>query len=260
MSETRQDTDWSEYDAREAEWAYSPRDEALQPIRYQDGLDAAFVRDWLGGATEADVHDLAGVPVGARVSVSGAGRALLAIAAVGQAKMIGRGGTELLVRYQTLVHVPLSARSGGWAAQVVKFHYCTSDPPRSGFGTDAVVRMVAACEKLGLEFIEAILAGDGQDETDESSGYYAWAASGFDSDLASWEDCRDRPLPEDLRCLANGEPVESLLDLFAVPGGPAWWKENGSTIVGRFDVKSDSDSRNRLQEARCKLAEERGGP
>ncbi len=250
--------DGSEYDAQKILWAYSPRDETQQPIRYLDGLDDPFVRDWLGGdATEAELHGLAGVPCGARVTVSGAGRACLAIAAIGQCEIINREGVETVARYQSLENVPLSARSGGKAAQVLKFHYCTSEPPRSGFGTDAIVRMVAACEKLGLESIEALLAGDGRDQTDNSSGYYAWAALGFDAELESWEDYQDRPLPDELKRMPGGKPVDSLQGLFRMPGGPLWWRQNGSTIGGVFRFANGSASRQQLQGALVKLAKER---
>lgn len=260
VNEPGQPTDWGEYDAREAVWPYSARDETQQPVRYLDGLDAPFVRDWLGGdATEADLHNLAGVPLGARVTVSGAGKAMLAVAALGQLKMISRSGQEALVRYQCLVNVPLSARSGGRAPQVLKFHYCTSQPGKSGFGTDAVVRMVSACERLGLGEIHAILAGDGRDEGENSTGYYAWAALGFDAELEAWVDYRDRPLPEGLRVTPDGEPVETLQALFRTEGGGAWWGEHGSTVLGVFEVKGGSRSRLRLQFAIDKLAAERRG-
>lgn len=258
VSEQEHATDWTEYDAQEAEWTYSPRDEAQQPVRYLGGLDAPFVRDWLGGdATEADLHDLAGVPLGARVTVSGAAKGMLAIAAVGQAKVVNRKGVEVVVRYQTLVHAPLSARSGGKAPQVLQFHYCTGTPPKTGFGTDAVVRMVSACEKLGLEAIKAILAGDGRDETEGSSGYYAWVTLGCDATLTRWEDYPERPPPEEFRVTPAGEPANTLLHLFHLQGGPAWWRQNGSTILGEFDVTHGSDSRKQLQSAIDKLAQER---
>jgi hypothetical protein len=81
--------DWAQYDLHEPTWSFSPKDELQQPIRYLSGLDVPFVRDWLGGeATEEDLHLLAGVPPGARITVSGAGRARLAIAALGQTKII----------------------------------------------------------------------------------------------------------------------------------------------------------------------------
>jgi hypothetical protein len=224
-------------------------------------LDAPFVRDWLGGdATEEDLHLLAGVPLGARITVSGAGRARLAIAALGQTNIINREGTSVLVRYQSLVHVPLSARSGGIAAQVLQFQYCTSEPGRTGLGTDAVIRMVSACEKLGLEFIKATLAGDGLDPTEKSTGYYAWAVLGFDAQLTNWEDRAVRPLPQELQVLPDGEPVVGLLDLFGVEGGSLWWQRNGSTILGTFDVENDSKSRRQLHKAVEKLKKERGIP
>lgn len=250
----------AEYDAQEVTWEYSQRDETYQPIRYQGDLDDAFVREWLGNeATDADIHALVGVPRGARVTVSAvAEKSCLAIAAVGQAKVVNREGKEVIVRYQSLVHVPLSVRSGGTAAQVLKFHYCTSEPGRTGFGTDAICRMVGVCKRIGLQTIEGLLAGDGRDEDDKSTGYYVWPAQGFDALLETWEDLATRPLPEGLQKMPDDEPVETLQDLFDVSGGPEWWRENGSTIAGIFQVDEGSPSRIQLEQAAAKLARERG--
>jgi hypothetical protein len=83
--------------------------------------------------------------------------------------------------------------------------------------------MVSACEKLGLDVIQATLAGDGRDPTETSTGYYAWAILGFGAPLADWEDRASRPLPQELQVLPSGEPVTRLLDLFDVDGGSLWW-------------------------------------
>src|ERR1700677_1744100 len=74
--------------------------------------------------------------------------------------------------------VPLSARAGGKKPQMEKFFYCASEPGRTRFGTDMVVRMVSICERLGYEHIKGLLVGDGHDETENATEYYVWVSQG----------------------------------------------------------------------------------
>jgi hypothetical protein len=71
-----------------------------------------------------------------------------------------------------------------------------------------------------------------------ANGFYTWARFGYDTPLA---DLADEGL--DLDKLHEAFPgVETLQDLMIQPGGPEYWRANGVSFRGTFDLKEGSIS------------------
>ncbi|HUW55585.1 MAG TPA: hypothetical protein VMZ92_03045 [Planctomycetota bacterium] len=96
-----------------------------------------------------------------------------------------------------------------------------------GIGTAVLATQVETASRLGFKEIRVIAAG-GPSRRGSTNGYYTWALLGFESE-------RRRPGPD------NGRP-ESVQTIMRRPGGPAWWKENGESFFGRFDLSPGSTS------------------
>jgi hypothetical protein len=104
------------------------------------------------------------------------------------------------------------------------------DEAPSGVGTPVLTHQVREAQAQGFRDILAEAAG-GPGST--LNGYYTWARLGFDGFIPR----QIRP-----RLPASWRNAVFVLDLIEQPGGPAWWKANGRTYEGTFDVRASSRS------------------
>jgi GNAT superfamily N-acetyltransferase len=74
------------------------------------------------------------------------------------------------------------------------------------------------------------------------TGYKVWPKYGYDAPISQVLKSAGRALPEEF------SRAKTILDLFATPGGPEWWAENGNSIPLTFDNRPRSRSREVLLE------------
>jgi len=106
-----------------------------------------------------------------------------------------------------------------------------------GKGSDIFINQVEQFKKLGFEKMKTIAC-----RTDGSqNGYYTWARLGYDIDKKSMS------YNEFLSIIKNSDNKEigkckSLLELMSFKEGREFWKKNGFTFAGVFDLKDGSNS------------------
>jgi hypothetical protein len=104
------------------------------------------------------------------------------------------------------------------------------DDAPDGIGTRLLAHQVRAARTLGVAYIATDAEGS---PTGTLNGYYTWARLGFNGDVPA--------------AVARGLPVAfrdviDVLDLVDRPGGAAWWKANGRSFFGVFDLADGSRS------------------
>lgn len=106
-----------------------------------------------------------------------------------------------------------------------------------GIGTQIFSKQVEEASKLGFNRIEVRAVRD-----EDFNGYYTWARLGVDTPVNN--------LRPQVRSQVEKEfPDASYLsDIMSSDRGRSWWKENGSTFDGHFDLSSSSTSKKVLQE------------
>ncbi len=105
---------------------------------------------------------------------------------------------------------------------------------KPSIGVRSFSREVIGAQKLGITKIKTYAAGD-PTET-RYNGYYTWPRLGYNQTIP---DAIQQKLPDNLK-------ASDLLELFAKPGGPEWWKENGKGLNMEFDLTSGSRSEQAL--------------
>ncbi len=83
-----------------------------------------------------------------------------------------------------------------------------------------IQNQVSNARRLGVKELTVTAAGA---KGDTFNGYTTWAKLGFNGAIG-------RPLP------ARFKGAKDLNDLHRMKGGAEWWKENGSTFNGTFDL------------------------
>jgi hypothetical protein len=106
----------------------------------------------------------------------------------------------------------------------------------AGMGTRIIARQVQAARAMGVKRLETWGAGS---FNGSMNGYYTWPRLGYVAEL-------DYTQREMAREAGLGE-VETTADVMRAPGGPAWWKRNGSAGVMKFDLDPDSVSSQALE-------------
>lgn len=120
-----------------------------------------------------------------------------------------------------------------------------------GFGLDVFSRQVEAMAAAGFGDISTHAAGDyEQAQTDNGfNGYNTWARFGYDYPIAN---LYSRTREKAQQKFPNARTVQ---DIMQAPGGPQWWRVNGSGMGdARFDLTEGSRSR-RVLEAYKQAAE-----
>ncbi len=101
-------------------------------------------------------------------------------------------------------------------------------------GTDIFADQVKNASKAGFKSITAKCVKDGH-----KNGYYTWARLGYDGKIP--DSVKDK-LPNNL------SKAKTIQELISKKGGMEWWKQNGDTFEGTFDLKAGSNSRKILDE------------
>lgn len=105
---------------------------------------------------------------------------------------------------------------------------------RGGMGTAMLVDQVNRLRAMGVSAITCVAAKINYGEGAQYVGYKVWPKLGYDS-----------PLPVHVRARLPEQFAKAwtILDLYAMPGGPEWWAENGTTLPeARFSLANRSRS------------------
>jgi len=87
------------------------------------------------------------------------------------------------------------------------------------------------------------------------TGYHVWPKYGYDAPIADVARAlRSGSIPEQFA------KAKSLLDIYAMPGGREWWRENGGAIKLTFDARPRSKSREALIKFQDRTKERRSMP
>lgn len=121
--------------------------------------------------------------------------------------------------------------------------YVSEDMRGQGLGAHIFGDQISTDSTLGIDHIWVAAAGNPVSAAvGGENGFYTWARFGYQADLA---DLADEGL--DLDALHEAFPgVDTLQDLMLQPGGPEWWRENGVSFRGTFDLTEGSTSRQML--------------
>ena len=112
---------------------------------------------------------------------------------------------------------------------VLQLHndYFRIEKAGKGEGSRAFVDQVEAAARLGIDHLDTWAV-----RSKSFNGYYTWPRFGYDGVL------EPRHINRVKREL--GADVTTVQDLFAVPGGIAWWEKRGASIDLQFDLAPDS--------------------
>lgn len=108
-----------------------------------------------------------------------------------------------------------------------------------GIGSKVFAQQVEHAVKHGFRSIKTTAIGQ---PGGDYNGYYTWARFGYDSPLENVPGLKKDP--SKLAALKDQFPgAKNISDLMASKQGREWWKANGSTFSGTFDLKDGSRSR-----------------
>lgn len=105
-----------------------------------------------------------------------------------------------------------------------------------GVGTRAFVHQVHHAINNGYASIGMEASGNLVDPY--NNGYYTWGRLGVDAPIGSVE---DRKVQQLVKYEYPG--AKKISDILHSPGGVSWWKSNGSSFSGTFDLRRNSHSR-----------------
>lgn len=115
--------------------------------------------------------------------------------------------------------------------------WVVSETSPKGTGIKVFAAMVKAAQKLGFKKIENYAAGNSAQLADGrgqgTNGYYTWPRFGYNAPIPAYL----RPyLPNSL------QDAHDLRELYNLPGGAKWWRENGNGLNLEFNLAENSDS------------------
>jgi SPP1 gp7 family putative phage head morphogenesis protein len=113
--------------------------------------------------------------------------------------------------------------------------------PGKGVGTKVFTEQVSTAVEQGLSHIETI-ATRGEGPGGEN-GHYTWARLGYDAHVNTLVSMK---VKADIQEKFPG--TTRISDLMKTTEGRSWWKQNGITFKGKFDLKEGSLSRKVLDE------------
>lgn len=105
-----------------------------------------------------------------------------------------------------------------------------------GLALESVIRQTSVS---GIdEIIMEASRWDHQNPHQRMSGYWRWPLYGYNATIASVaREAKGGEIPREF------SKARSLLDIYAIPGGREWWKEEGESITLMFDTRTRSQSR-----------------
>lgn len=98
-----------------------------------------------------------------------------------------------------------------------------------GLGTEIFNNQIQAAQRGGIAYFETTAEGSASDK--HFNGYYTWARLGYDAELSE-------SFKHDLPAELSG--ATSISDLMQSAAGRSYWRENGSTFDGVFDLQQGS--------------------
>ncbi len=101
-----------------------------------------------------------------------------------------------------------------------------------GLGTRVFATQVEQATKLDVKYIETLASGDPQ--STRYNGYYTWARLGYDGDTTF-------QVREAAELAGFGRP-KLVSEILSQEGGAAWWKANGTSFDGVFDLTEGARS------------------
>ena len=111
-----------------------------------------------------------------------------------------------------------------------------------GLGTTLFASQVENASALGVDYIKCEATHNPRSK--KIGGYYTWPRLGYDGSLDTdmLEPFSKESLPDNLK------EAKRVSDLMKTPEGRGWWKDNGRTMLLKFDVAEGSQSRKVLNE------------
>jgi hypothetical protein len=106
----------------------------------------------------------------------------------------------------------------------------------NGAGAEIFFAQVEASARAKFGKIKVTAA-----RSSDMNGYYTWARFGYDADISSLDGSMAS------RIQSKFPNVNRLSDLMKTSKGREWWKKNGDTWRGTFDLSPNSESRKRLR-------------
>lgn len=189
-------------------------------VSWQSGRDAQDRRQQLDqmvpGLTETQAAKLTGSPSGARIETlfDNSGRLFMASQY--------RDGSTMVASKRLLYRDPVDGL-------IMENEWLEVVPKRSGLGVDVFARQIKEARKIGVQKIVTIAA-----RGSKLNGYYTWARLGYDG-----------PIPMGvIRQAQEAFPgVQNVSDMMTTQERRDWWRENGTSFDGEFDLSDGSQSR-----------------
>jgi hypothetical protein len=105
-----------------------------------------------------------------------------------------------------------------------------------GIGTRIFAKQVKKSMELGVDKIATKAEGNpkGTRAEKQHNGYYTWARLGYNLEIP-------HHVQQEAKQAGFGD-VTNTHELFVQKGGPEWWRENGVTSHGEFDLTPGSHS------------------
>lgn len=102
------------------------------------------------------------------------------------------------------------------------------DDKGRGIGLRVFERQVRQAQALGVSHMETVAA-----RSSNANGYYTWAVFGYNGEVP---EAAARRLPPSL------SGAQTIHDILRTQAGRDWWRQNGTTFEGRFDLKPGSEN------------------
>jgi ADP-ribosyltransferase exoenzyme len=126
--------------------------------------------------------------------------------------------------------------------------FFAEDGAPKGIGTQIFTTQVYNSKKAGVyRFLtDAGKAEPNEDYPKGMNGYYTWPRLGYNGSLDDLDidhDSLRETFPDvfgDLNAFQIHD--KTIQDIMKLPGGPEWWKDNGTSFTGGFNLQDDSDS------------------
>lgn len=103
-------------------------------------------------------------------------------------------------------------------------------------GSDVFTAQVEKARKQGYTKIVTEAAGKSMNSGTKFNGYYTWLRLGYKPNAKT-----DAKFTERFN-RQTGSNIKSITELMHSESGRAWWKKNGNTFKGEFDLNPNSES------------------
>jgi hypothetical protein len=186
----------------------------------EEGIRAS-TKEYLGKELSSEeVLQCAGILPGSRVTVSHSDNSITVFASIlnKDAEEIGRQSRTLKLERKSIYNAEFGLEP---------------EYRGRGLGMKALILEVRSAADAGFEKLETYAVGQ---DGSSSNGYYTWARLGF------LPDPRVEP-PKGFSMSAMKSVKLNMMKLMSTKSGRDWWKENGGSFHGVFDLTNGSVSR-----------------